>query len=89
MAPITKEQAQQAYQAWVKELNLTDEQKAQFQKAVDQAVTKLNDMAAKGETIDGPTAKKNLRSAVEKWLTPEQLAVWDRGFDNAKAALGL
>ena len=86
---ITREQAQAAYQAWVKELNLTEEQKGQFHTAMDQAVAKLNDMAAKGQTVDGPTAKQAIRSAVEKWLTPEQLAVWDRGFQNAKAALGL
>jgi Spy/CpxP family protein refolding chaperone len=89
MATITREQAQQAYQAWLKELNLTDEQKAQFHQAVDQAVAKANDMQAKGETVDPAAAKKALRSAVEKWLTPEQLVVWDRGFENAKAALGL
>ena len=86
---ITKEQAQAAYQAWVKELNLTDEQKGQFHTAVDQAVAKLNDMEAKGQTVDGPAAKQAIRAAVEKWLTPEQLAAWDRGFDKTRSALGL
>lgn len=86
---ITREQAQAAYQAWVKELNLTEEQKGQFHAAMDKAVAKLNDMAAEGQTVDGPTAKQAIRAGVEKWLTPEQLAVWDRGFDTARSALGL
>ena len=89
MASITQEQAQAAYQAWTKELGLTDEQKGQFQSAMDQAVDKLNAMAAAGTTIDGPTAKQAIRSGVESILSPEQLSVWDRGFDKAKSALGL
>lgn len=89
MTKITEEQAKAAYQAFVKELNLSDEQKEQFRTAVDNAIVKLNDMAAKGETLDGPTAKQAIRSAVENWLTPEQLGVWDRGWDKVRAALGL
>jgi len=86
---ITKEQAQAAYQGWTKELALTDEQKGQMQKAVDQAVAKLNDMEAKGQKVDAAAAKAAIRGGVEKWLTPEQLATWDKGFDKAKSALGL
>ncbi len=89
MATITKEQAKAAFQAFVKELNLTDAQKGQFQTAVDQTISKLNDMTAKGETVDGPTAKNAMRSAVEKWLTPEQLDVWDDGWNKVRSALGL
>ena len=89
MATITREQAQAAYQAWSKELNLTDEQKGLFQAALDKATAKLNDMAANGQTVDGAKAKQAIRSSVETILTPEQLTVWDRGFDKAKSALGL
>ena len=89
MGAITEEQAKAAFQAFVTELNLSDEQKAQFHTAVDNTIAKLNDMAAKGENLDGPTAKQAIRGAVEKWLTPEQLGVWDAGWDKVRAALGL
>jgi Spy/CpxP family protein refolding chaperone len=89
MATITKEQAQAAYQQWSKELNLSDQQKQQFSAALDAAVAKLDEMAAKGETVDSAKAKQVVRSSVEKWLTPEQLAVWDKGMATAKSFLGL
>jgi hypothetical protein len=88
MSAVTEEQIKAAYGAWVKELNLSEEQKAQFQAALDAAVLKLDDMAAKGETVDAAKAKQIVRSSVEKWLTPEQLVVWDRGIGQAKSFLG-
>jgi hypothetical protein len=89
MATVTKEQVQAAYQQWTKELNLSEEQKKQFSAALDSAAAKLDEMAAKGETVDSAKAKQVVRSSVEKWLTPEQLVVWDRGINNAKSFLGL
>lgn len=89
MATVTREQAQAAYQQWSKELNLSDQQKQQFSAALDAAVAKLDEMAAKGETVDSAKAKQVVRSSVEKWLTPEQLVVWDKGMATAKSFLGL
>lgn len=66
-----------------------EEQKQQFHDALDAAVVKLDDMKAKGEKVDSAKAKQVIRSNVEKWLTPEQLVVWDRGIGNAKSFLGL
>jgi Spy/CpxP family protein refolding chaperone len=89
MAAVTQEQIKAAYDQWVKELNLSDEQKQQFNAALDSAVAKLDEMAAKGEQVDSAKAKQLVRSSVEKWLTPEQLVIWDRGVGNAKSFLGL
>jgi Spy/CpxP family protein refolding chaperone len=89
MATITQEQAQAAYQEWVKALNLSEDQKAQFHTAIDAAVAKLNEMDAAGQPVDPDKAKQLIRSSVEKWLTPEQLVVWDKGVANAKSLLGI
>jgi Spy/CpxP family protein refolding chaperone len=89
MPTVTQEQAQAAYQQWSKELNLTDQQKQQFSAALDAAVAQLDELAGKGEAIDSAQAKQVVRSSVEKWLTPEQLAVWDKGMGTARSFLGL
>jgi Spy/CpxP family protein refolding chaperone len=89
MSAVTQEQIKAAYDQWSKELNLSDEQKKQFHAALDAAVAKLDEMAAKGEQVDSAKAKQLIRSSVEKWLTPEQLVVWDRGVGSAKSFLGL
>ena len=85
---LTEEQIKAAYEKWVKALNLTDDQKQQFHAALDKAAAKLNDMAAKGEQVDPERAKATIRAAVEKWLTPEQLVIWDQGMAKAKSYLG-
>jgi Spy/CpxP family protein refolding chaperone len=89
MATITKEQIQAAYQKWVTELNLSEEQKKQFHAALDAAAAKLDEMAAAGQSVDPEKAKQLVRSSVEKWLTPEQLVIWDKGMANAKSFLGI
>ena len=89
MASISQEQITQAYQNWTKELNLSDEQKQQFQNALNAAAAKLDEMAAAGQTVDGAKARELVRSSVEKWLTPDQLATWDKGVASAKSFLGL
>lgn len=89
MSTITQEQLQAAYTQWTTDLNLTEEQKEKFHAAVDKTVARLNEKAANGETVDADAAKATLRVAVEKWLTPDQLIVWDRGVDSVKSYLGL
>jgi len=77
------------------DLNLTDAQKAQLKIALENAHSKIDEYKTKNPTATRADAitklKENrteLRTRLEKFLTPEQLTKWDAGVARAKDYLG-
>ena len=70
------------------DLNLSDDQKAKFQTAMQKANAKLTEMEQSGKTVDPAVARQNIRGFVTGVLTPEQLTKWDAEMAKAKNFLG-
>jgi periplasmic protein CpxP/Spy len=73
---------------FAKDLNLTEDQKAKFQAAMQKANAKLTEMEQSGKTVDPAIARQNIRSFVTGVLTPEQLTKWDAEMAKSKNFLG-
>ena len=85
------EQTAKAVEAELKrfaaDLNLSDEQKAQFKTALQAAAVKVEEIQ-KVRQAKLQETRAALRAAVEQWLTPEQLVKWDAEMAKAKSFLG-
>ena len=87
MDPETQKAVEAELKRFAADLNLSDAQKAQFKTALETAAVKLEEIAKK-RAAEQQEARKALRAAVEKWLTPEQLVKWDAEMAKAKKFLG-
>lgn len=87
MDPETQKAVEAELKRFAADLGLSDAQKAQFKTALEAAAAKWEEVAKK-RAAENQEARKALRAAVEKWLTPEQLAKWDAEVAKAKTFLG-
>ena len=77
------------------DLNLSENQKAQLQAAIERAedrieeIRKQNPDVTRGDVIKKLVAARDqIREHVVKFLTPEQLAKWDAEMSKARTFLG-
>jgi periplasmic protein CpxP/Spy len=95
MKPEVAKIVESELKQFASELNLSDSQKTQLKTALENARTKLDELADKHPDLTKPDAsskiselRSSLRERVVKFLTPEQLTKWDAKMAKVKSFMG-